>query len=442
MLFANYPYTDLHELNLDWILKIIKELDHEVDDFVAFNKITWAGEWDGNKSYTAWNIVQDGDGNGYLSLRAVPKNVPLSNTEYWQKVADYDALYAAFGQRLDDLEDALPVIDQRLDDLDQDVSDIQDELKKAIKVVTPQMFGAVGDGVTDDYQAFQDALDAVYAYHKEQMIADWWQSGGKLYIPAGKYYLSQPLHLTEGVYIEGESPYSVNLQFAANVQYGITNRYTNEINGYRNVTIKNLSITGSGSYGIYLLRGYDSLVENVNIFGAWTVGYFAQMTVNTICRKMHIYGPTYGINMTVLPGGPNTTTVFDECWIAHCSSHAFMLSSNEAFGNNSVTFKNCIFEYCGSAGVINSELVDSKNIMFIGCYWEQNTNPLSIQATSCIIEDAFFDSTASININVSTIQHGYDFVCVFKNVTGYVNVQTNSRVTVYHENVTTFVNAN
>lgn len=104
MLFNKYPYTDMHELNLDWILAKMKELDQEVDDFTVFNTITWAGVWDATKSYVKWSIVQDTNGNGYLSLQPVPPNVPLTNTAYWTRVANYDALYSAFNYRITYLE--------------------------------------------------------------------------------------------------------------------------------------------------------------------------------------------------------------------------------------------------------------------------------------------------------------------------------------------------
>lgn len=99
---SKYPYTDFHELNLDWILSTIKDVEKEVDDFTVFNTITWAGEWSAAKSYVKWAIVQDSDGNGYISTQAVPVNVPLTNENYWTKIANYDVLYHAFNQRIED----------------------------------------------------------------------------------------------------------------------------------------------------------------------------------------------------------------------------------------------------------------------------------------------------------------------------------------------------
>lgn len=35
MAFENFPYADLHNLNLDWILKKIKELETRIDELEA-----------------------------------------------------------------------------------------------------------------------------------------------------------------------------------------------------------------------------------------------------------------------------------------------------------------------------------------------------------------------------------------------------------------------
>lgn len=104
MIFSEYPYTNFHELNLDWIIRKIKELTGTVDDFVAYNKITFAGTWDPSVAYAAWSVVEDNSGNGYVSQIPVPVNVPLSDTDHWIPIASYNALYAAFDARISALE--------------------------------------------------------------------------------------------------------------------------------------------------------------------------------------------------------------------------------------------------------------------------------------------------------------------------------------------------
>lgn len=103
MLFNKYPYTDFHELNLDWIIRTIKALDAEIDNFIAFNKVTFRGTWNGDP-YPAWTVVDDGSGNGFLSIQAVPANVPLTDTAYWTQVAAYSTIYSAFNSRITALE--------------------------------------------------------------------------------------------------------------------------------------------------------------------------------------------------------------------------------------------------------------------------------------------------------------------------------------------------
>ena len=105
MLFNKYPYTDFHELNLDWIIRMIKALDEAMDDFVAYNKVTFAGVWNGSP-YPAWTVVDDGSGNGYMSITAVPANVPLTDTSYWTPVASYSMMYSAFNSRITALENS------------------------------------------------------------------------------------------------------------------------------------------------------------------------------------------------------------------------------------------------------------------------------------------------------------------------------------------------
>lgn len=80
-----YPYTDLHELNLDWILAKIKELSAEYAEFKAINTITFSGVWDVSKNYTKWTVVTNNN-DGYLSIQPVPVGVDIYNEDYWIKI--------------------------------------------------------------------------------------------------------------------------------------------------------------------------------------------------------------------------------------------------------------------------------------------------------------------------------------------------------------------
>ena len=65
-----------------------------------------------------------------------------------------------------------------------------------VAVATPQQYGAVGDGVTDDSVAFQNALNAVYNPGG--------RGGGVLFVPAATYVFSNSITIPAGVTVQGD----------------------------------------------------------------------------------------------------------------------------------------------------------------------------------------------------------------------------------------------
>lgn len=65
-----------------------------------------------------------------------------------------------------------------------------------VATATPQQYGAVGDGVSDDTAAFQNAIDAIFNRGN--------RGGGVLYVPAGRYAFYGNLTLPIGVTIHGD----------------------------------------------------------------------------------------------------------------------------------------------------------------------------------------------------------------------------------------------
>lgn len=120
-----YPYTDFHELNLDWIIGLIKELNETMDEWTAINKIKIGGTWDISKAYEPWTIVDDGN-FGYLSIQAVPAGTLLTNTDYWLLVANYSGVIIALQTRVAALEstvgDASSGLVKQTDDNTNDIT--------------------------------------------------------------------------------------------------------------------------------------------------------------------------------------------------------------------------------------------------------------------------------------------------------------------------------
>lgn len=103
MLFNHhYPYTNFHELNLEWLLCQIKSIRKIVDEFTLTNKIRYMGEWDITKGYPESSIVVYDD-SGYIAIQPVPVGIDIGNTDYWVKIANFTQEIANIGADLEDL---------------------------------------------------------------------------------------------------------------------------------------------------------------------------------------------------------------------------------------------------------------------------------------------------------------------------------------------------
>ena len=90
-LFDHFPYTNIHELNLTWILEMLQQIDKTMDEFVAINALKYADpiQWDITSQYEKNTIVIDPQtGTAYISSQPVPIGVSISNTDYWSVVFD------------------------------------------------------------------------------------------------------------------------------------------------------------------------------------------------------------------------------------------------------------------------------------------------------------------------------------------------------------------
>ena len=90
---AKYPYTDFHELNLDYLLQVIKSVETTLTDFVSLNAIKYADpiQWSITRQYEKNTVVIDPlTGTAYISVAPVPIGAALTRPEYWTVVFDLE----------------------------------------------------------------------------------------------------------------------------------------------------------------------------------------------------------------------------------------------------------------------------------------------------------------------------------------------------------------
>lgn len=90
------PYTNFHDLNLDWIIDTLNDFNARLTNFESLATIKYADpiQWDITSQYEANTVVVDSAGNAYLSVQPVPSGVSLDRTEYWTKIGNFDELFA------------------------------------------------------------------------------------------------------------------------------------------------------------------------------------------------------------------------------------------------------------------------------------------------------------------------------------------------------------
>ena len=248
--FKNFPYTNFHEMNLDWVLKEIENLKVYIENYTAVNKVAYAGIWDITKQYPQWAIVTDGE-TSWLSLQSVPVGIPLENADYWQKLADLDPRIAGIIVQLSKIENDLKTTTEKTEENSNELGKLKiateensNELGN-LKIANVLDYGAIGDGVVDDSDAIQLVFD----------------TGLPVYFPKGLYLVSKQISCGNVRSITGAGMEFSKIKLAGNIE---ALRITLPS------TIRGIAFEGVNSNGVYSGSGIvvekDRQFENDGTF--------------------------------------------------------------------------------------------------------------------------------------------------------------------------------
>lgn len=354
-------------------------------------------DWESGVAYEPLTIVTYNN-NSYTSRKPVPAEIgnPSANTEYWAQTGVYNA---QIGQLQNDVSD----LQTDMHNAETDIAAIESK----IAWYTPEMFGAVGDGVTDDSAAFQAMFDA--APHSAQIVC------------LNNYMIEHTVNITKNDIMFtggfGKAEYTPCIYAPANLNpvfevtgYGLdvehlTFRSTGINNGTNFFDLNRDTLAGQGNIDasfynctfIYchycaLVRGRNVTMESCIVTQA-TAGYkLYQMSIGGehrgyIIRNTRFHSSwlgidnTDGINNTLIKGILITGCYFD-----------FALSIFRGYGGN-VTITNNYFHSFGlmtGSGACIQILADNEN----------SSHPINVIANNVIIGKGLTENLQARGIEI------------------------------------------
>ena len=117
MAYFEFPHTRSYEGDLGYIIHKLKYLTERVELWFKYNSINYADPitWDISKQYRPNTVVYGGNGYAYISKKAVPSGIEISNPDYWMITGQI--MYAVYDESNEHLDlmgadiEQLPVID-------------------------------------------------------------------------------------------------------------------------------------------------------------------------------------------------------------------------------------------------------------------------------------------------------------------------------------------
>lgn len=346
------------------------------------------GTHDITQSYENMCVVDNGMGTSYISQKPVPAGTPLTDTTYW-------ALYGASSGAIVNLQNQI------------------DDIVGKFNYVTPQEYGALGDGLADDTQALQDCFDDALVKKLGVFIPSGTYNFTSLTIQTATF--GDELYITTIIGSDRNSAKLVHTGSGVAIDVVPTD-ISSYINGF---VFKNINLVGNANttIGINLGKGTRMMLDNLSVQNATDAGI---KNVNNmwLCTLTNIYVGDC-VNGIWIYGGTITSIFYDEIYVMRSTNIAYKLSgiysnigtlcADQCTGNSVYYFDH----FNGNANVLGSEACDvrraaaflSSTVHASSLYcWNLQTNTLEcgmyVNDSAAMVDIITFDCAASTDVNL------------------------------------------
>lgn len=315
-----------------------------------------SAEWEASVNYEPITMVTYNNGS-YLSKKEVPASIgnPAANPAYWVQTGFYNGQIAYLQAQIDNIE------------------------LLTGEFVTPQMYGAVGDGVTDDTVAFQTAID----------------SGKTVIVPVGDYIVS-------GLILKG----GISFISFGNIE---TNDYLFKIYGSRNSLKLYGECVSTGDYGI--------IFDTSTAYGITThdISFNTVEASSIICQNkygIYMFAPDYGIysnriEIDHLIWRDSSYTPESDVTSANAVFGIYIESTGDGYINENSFGKSHVERWTSSITIVNKSSHSTNNNVFNNISPESSKHALYLRGeTSAIWANCFENIRNEEVLDESVIVYG------------------------------------
>lgn len=245
--------------------------------------------------------------------------------------------------------------------------------------VNVKWFGAAGDNITDDTTAIQDAINSLIS------------TGGTVFLPTGKYVISDTIQLKSGVSFLGEENQNSTVSFGTNIKYTGTGiaiqcyKYINDpsvgnIDTSSNIIVRGFflhDVANTGEIGLDLQGFRWCKLENVAVFG-FNKGLHTNQNYYATYRNLIFNG--YRLN-GIHAESQDNNTIWEKIEVATGKTDKLLHAARFGYAYN-INLTNFSCETNTSHGV---SIEHCKGVLVAGFYYEATVSGLvsAILLTEC-----------------------------------------------------------